>query len=305
MKISQPGIYRGISDADYRLDPCPAPSLTQSLAKTIVATSPRHAWVECPSLNPSYERDDETKFDIGNIAHRLILGRGKEIEVLPFADWRKDIAKEAREAAAAEGKIGVLLKDFERSTEMAAAAWSQLRHHEDSDAFSAGAAEVMIAWQEGGIWFRALVDWLHDDLRTVDDYKSTAMSVAPHLLGMRAEAGGWHIQHAFIERGLAVLDPAGAGRRRYRNIAQENYNPFALNVMHMDEHWLTMGRKNVDAAVMRWKHAVETDDWFGYPNRGIRPEFPGFKENQFLEREVNEFSEPIKRGPMLKSLMGG
>lgn len=305
MKIEKPGIYRDISEADYRADPCPSPSLTQSLAKIIVANSPRHAWVENPRLNPNYEHDDDTKFDIGNVAHRLILGRGKEIEIVQFADWRTKPAKEAREAAAAEGKIAVLEHQFNQASDMVSEAWLTLRKHEDKDAFTNGNAEVMIAWQEDGVWFRSLIDWLHDDLRTVDDYKSTAMSVAPHLLGLRAEAGGWHVQHAFIERGLAVLDPEGAGRRRYRNIAQENYKPFGLNVLHMDEHWLTMGRKHVDAAVMRWKHAVETGDWFGYPARSIRAEFPSFKESQFMEREVNEFSEPIKHGPMLESMMGG
>jgi hypothetical protein len=305
MKIDKPGIYRGISEADYRADPCPSPSLTQSLCKILIERSPKHAWTECPRLNPQFEADDDTKFDIGNVAHRLILGRGKDIEVAVYPDWRTKAAQEIRQAATAQGRIAVLQHQVEQASDMVAAAWSQLKHHEDHDAFTGGSGEVMIVWQEDGIWFRSLIDWLHDDLRTVDDYKSTGKSVAPHTIGLVAQAAGWEIQAAFIERGLDHLDPDGAGRRRYRFIAQETDKPNALTSMHINEHWMTMGRKKVEAGVNMWKHAVNFEDWYGYPNRAVVPEYPGFKENQWLEREVTEFAEPIKRGPMLKSLMGG
>lgn len=295
MKITEPGIYRGVLDADYRSDPCPSPSLTQSAVKTLIERSPLHAWTDSQRLNPNYEPNDDTKFDLGNVAHSIILGRGKDIEVVEFADWRTKAAQQAREAASQQGKIAVLLHQFEQATEMVAAAWAQLEKHDDSDAFSKGAGEVMIAWEENGVWFRSLIDWLHDDLRTVDDYKSTGMSVAPHILGIRAQAAGWEIQAAFIERGLNALDPDGAGRRRYRFIAQETGKPNALSVMHMDEHWLTMGRKKVTIGVEMWRTAIECNWWPGYPRRSIVPEYPGFKENQWLEREMSgEFENDPK-----------
>ncbi len=149
----------------------------------------------------------------------------------------------------------------------------------------------MIAWQEDGVWFRSLVDWLHDDLRTIDDYKTSGMSMAPHVLGVRAEAAGWHIQAAFIERGLDLLDPDGAGRRRFRFIAQETDKPHALTVMHMNEHWLTMGRKKVEAGISLWRAAIENNYWRNYGTKAIIPEYPGYAENRWLEREINEFSE--------------
>lgn len=287
MKIEKPGIYRNISDADYRADPCPSPSLTQSLCKILIERSAQHAWTECPRLNPHYEANDDTKFDIGNVAHRLILGRGKEIEVVMFPDWRTKGAQMAREAAAIEGRIAVLEHQFNQASDMVTSAWLQLRKHEDHDAFTQGAAEVMIAWEEDGIWFRSLIDWLHDDLRTVDDYKTTAKSVAPHTIGLVAQSAGWEIQAAFIERGMDVLDPDGAGRRKYRFIAQETDKPNALTVMHMDEHWMTMGRKKIEVGVQLWRHAIMTDKWPGYPNRSIVPEYPGFKETKWLEREMS------------------
>lgn len=293
MKITKPGIYRGVSEADYRSDPCPSPSLTQSAVKVLIERSPSHVWEQNPRLNPAYEADDDTKFDLGNIAHRLILGRGKEIEVIDFPDWRTGAAKGARYDAAQAGKIAVLTKDFDQASDMAAAAWKQLAKHEDKDAFTDGDAEVMIVWEENGVWFRSLIDWLHTDLRTVDDYKSTAMSVAPHVIGHRAEAGGWHIQAAFIERGLDILDAAGAGRRRYRFIAQETDKPHALTSMHMNEYWMTMGRKKVEAGIALWTPAIANNYWRNYGTRAVVPEYPGFKEKQWLDREMNgEFDEP-------------
>jgi len=76
-----------------------------------------HAWTECPRLNPNYEPDDDTKFDIGNVAHRVLLGRGKDISVVDFPDWRKKEAQELREAAADRGCIAVLRHQFEQAHE--------------------------------------------------------------------------------------------------------------------------------------------------------------------------------------------
>lgn len=292
MKITKPGIYPGVSSADYFADPCPTPSFTQSLCKIMIERSPRHAWIAHPRLNPQFEYDDDTKFDLGNVAHRLILGRGKDIEVVQFADWRTNASQEARETAADQGKIAVLQHQFEQASDMAAAARKQLDRHEDQSAFSNGQAEVMIAWEEDGVWFRSLIDWLHDDLRTVDDFKSTKMSVAPHVIGLRAQSAGWEIQAAFIERGLDALDVGGRGRRKYRFIAQEAEKPHALTVMRMDKHWLTMGRKKVQAGVALWERSITKDRWPAYPERSVTPEYPGFKESQWLDRELSGEFEP-------------
>ena len=104
--ITAPGIYTDFPVDQYRADPCPQPSLTQSIAKVILDHSPLHAWHAHPRLNPRFVQDEEKKFDIGNTAHALLIGRGKSIAVIDADDWRTKAAKEAREAAAfAKGKI--------------------------------------------------------------------------------------------------------------------------------------------------------------------------------------------------------
>jgi PDDEXK-like uncharacterized protein DUF3799 len=304
------GIYRDMDSATYFGDPAPSPSLSQSIAKILIERSPCHARLEHPRLRPAVTDDDEAEKyvkaqAIGNAAHKIILGRGKEIDDLDYPDFRTKEARLARDLANNAGRVPILRKHIADATEMVAAALSQLKGHEASNALQDGDGEVALVWQEGDVWFRCLVDWLHRDMLTVDDYKSGGVSVAPYSIGMRMVDQGWDIQAAMIERGLDVLDPKGAGRRTFRFIAQENSAPYALTVCQLSESVMTMGRKKLQAAVNIWRQCIETGDWPAYINRIIVPEYPGFKENQWLEREVNEFSEPIQRGPMLKSLMGG
>ena len=291
MKISAPGIYTDFPNDAYFADPCPEPSFTQSLVKVLLDGSPLHARQEHPRLSPPDLEDEEAEKyvkaqAIGNAAHKMILGRGKEVEIIAANDFRSKDAQTRRDAAIATGKVPILEKHLTRALAMKDAAKLQLAAHEARDAFTGGNAEVMIAWQEDGIWFRSLIDWLSEDLLRVDDFKTSALSMADHVIGLRAESAGWAIQAAFIERGLDVLDPTNAGRRKFRFIAQENYKPFALNVMVMDEYWLTMGRKKIAFAIDRWKVAMQANRWMGYGKRALTPEYSGFKETQWLKREI-------------------
>jgi hypothetical protein len=293
------GIYRDMDSATYFADPCIEPSLSQSICKVMLERSPLHAMHEHPRLRPAgIEEEDSEKYvkaqAIGNAAHAIMLGRGKTLEIIRFNDFKGGEAKKLRDAAYAVGKTPILGKHLEIASDIVAAGLAQLERHEDSDAFQNGAGEVALIWQDDGIWCRALVDWLHNDLRTVDDYKTSAMSMAPHVIGLRAETAGWHIQAAFIERGLDILDPAGAGRRRFRFIGQEqDGKPYALTSMHMDEYWLTFGRKKVQAAMGMWRTALKSGRWQGYPDRAVIPEYPGFREKQWLDREQSGEFEPM------------
>jgi hypothetical protein len=275
----------------------------------LVDQSALHARTEHPRFaKPATEEDEAEKYvtaqAIGNASHKLIIGRGKEIAVGDFKNWQSGDAKAFKADALLHGRVPILTKHMARAYAMVEAFNGQRRHHEDSDVFTGGKGEVVIAWQEDGFWFRAMIDWLHDDLLAVDDLKTTGMSAAPHSLGTLAANAGWDIQAAMIDRGLAVLDPENAGRRKYRWVPLENYLPFALSVMHMDEHWLTMGRKKLEYAITAWKVCMARGQWPGYPQTGQRPQYPGFKETAWLTREVAE-DHGAEPAPMLTNLAGG
>lgn len=295
MKIDRPGIYKDFPTADYFADPCPEPSLTQSLAKVLLDQSPLHAFHLHPRLYAQAADHDEA-YDkakaIGNAAHALMLCRGKALAVEDFPDFRTKEAKAFKAAARDAGKEPILAAHFEIAVEMVKAARSQLAAISGCErAFNVGDAEVVIANCEDGLWLRAMVDWITPDLREVWDFKTTGQSVSPWATGKLMASAGWHVQAAMHERILDKIDPAGAGRRRFFYVAQENASPCALTVNEIDEAALTIGRKQIGYAVDIWRDCLKRNRWPAYPPRIIRPELPGWHENGWLARELAEQSE--------------
>ncbi len=285
----KPDIHPDMTTAAYFADPCPLPSLSQSVAKILIDQSPLHAWHAHPRLNPDFRPEDDRKFDVGNIAHALMIGRGKEIVVLDYADWRTKDAKADREAAALNGQLAVLGKHYSLAGRMVAAAREQLDHRGLSHLFNDGHGEAVMAWQEDGIWMRQMVDWLTPDRLTFADYKTTDMSVAPQNLGRQMVNAGWHIQAAMGERGLDEIE--GPAPRRFLFIVQETAAPYCLNVVEIGPDPLTMGRKMLDRAAAKWRECLATDRWPGYPPEIVKPELPGWFEQQELDREIHDAAQ--------------
>lgn len=292
-KITKPGIYQ-MPAPDYFADPCAAPSLNQSLAKIILDQSPLHAFHEHPRLSPPDDEDDAEKYDktkaIGNAAHSLLIGRGKDIAIAPaeFANWQKKDAQAFKAKAIEEGKEPIIADHYERAVALVQSTRMQLATVGWNDAFEPGTGygEVVLAWQEGGMWFRCMVDWLTTDFCTVYDLKSTGASASPLAVPNKMCDDGWDVQAAMIERGLDVLDPDNAGRRRFRFVAQENYKPFCLTPCELPESSITMGRKKLAAAIQIWRGCYERNEWPGYPLEPTKPLYPGYAETRWLEREV-------------------
>jgi len=300
------GIHLNVPSADYFADPAPEPSLTQSIAKILIERSPLHAWTAHSKLNPDYQHDDDKKYDIGNVAHSIMIGRGKDIAVLDYDDWRAKDARKDREMYAAMGKLAVLGKHYKRANQMVDAAREQLALRGLDRFFREGDCngEVVTVWQEDGIWLRQMIDWLSPDLLEFVDYKTSDMSVAPHGIDRMMFNAGWSIQAAMAERGLDVLDPDNAGRRKFYFVVQEAEHPYQLTVVQLTRGPMTMGAKQLDHAVNIWRQCVRSNRWPGYPLDIVTPEWPGWAEQQWLTREV-EREQRQQREPILDSLMGG
>jgi hypothetical protein len=285
-RITEPGIYPNMPAADYFADPCPQPSLTQSVAKLLIDRSPAHAWWHHPRLNPAFERNEDSKFSIGNVAHALLLGRGKDFVVVQADDWRSKAERDKRDEAQAAGKVAVLTEQHDRASQMAAVARQRLARLDIP--LAQGAAEAVIAWREGALWFRAMLDWLAADCALILDYKTTAASASPLALPTKLVSDGWDVQAAMHERGLDVIDPSGAGRRRHIFLCQECDPPYALSVSELSESVMTMGRKKLAYAVDLWAACMRADDWPSYPGEVQRPAYPSHLEARWLAREMEE-----------------
>lgn len=289
--ITKPGIYTDVEPARYFEDPCPAPSFTQSLAKLILDRSPAHARLEHPRLTPPEADDEPEKYvaaqAIGNAAHALMIGRGRAIAEGEFNDWKTKAAQQFKADHQADGKIVILSKHMVRAQAMVHAARLQLAAAGWRRAFREGHGEVVIAWEEDGLWFRSMIDWMVDT-GELYDLKTSGMSCAPHAVPMLGVDAGWDIQAAMHERGLDNLDPDNAGRRRFRFVPQENDAPFALVPVELTEAWLTMGRKKLQRAIDIWRACITKNQWPAYPNAVLRPEYPEWQERRWLDREEND-----------------
>lgn len=288
------GIYFDMTSEQYFADPCDAPSFTQSLAKIVLAQSTLHAMHEHPRLAPKRD-DDEPAVEkyvaaqaIGNAVHATLIGRGKTLAVGDFPDWRGGKAKDFRADAEADGRAPILNKHMAQAHNTVLAVKLQLMNAGWTDAFHQGDGhgEAVVCWQEDGLWFRTMIDWVRPDLRAAYDLKTSAASFAPHGIGRKMVDDGWDVQAAMHERALDAIDPDGAGRRKFRFVAIENYPPYAMVPVEMTETWLTMGRKKLAVAIDLWRQAMGSGKFAGYPLEPCRPDYPNFAEAAWLEREL-------------------
>lgn len=304
------GIHFDVPSADYFADPAPEPSLTQSICKVLLDESPAHARLAHPRLAPPVASEDEEPEKyvavqaIGNAAHKLLIGRGKELALGDFDNWKKKEAQQFRDAASMGGLTPILSKHYDRAEEMAKAARVQLDAIGWTDAFREGYGETVVIAKDGDTYLRSMIDWYVSP--TINyDLKTSGGSLAPHMIGRKAEGDGWHIQAAMQERILDILDPESAGRRKWRFVGQENWAPWAIVAVELDEHWLTMGRKAVDMAVGIWRECMASGRWPGYPPFPMTPVYPGYKEAAWLGREIAEFERQATAISAADHLMGG
>lgn len=318
------GIYYDMPAATYFADPCDEPSLTQSICKILLDQSPAHARLAHPKLNPDW-RPDEADYDkakaIGNAAHKIVLGRGKDIiivviprretvgkkvikyddDLVDAEDFRTADAQEARDAIAAAGRVPILRKHHTVAKELAAAIRNELDANGCPEAFKewgeppVGRAEVVMIARDpkSGVVLRSMADWMVSPV-LLYDLKTGATSANPDAIPYRLDDQEWPIQAAMQERILDILFPDSAGRRRFRFVPVEQLKPYALSVQELPESTMTHGRDKLQYAIDRWKYCIDHCEWPAYP-RGIhRPEYPDYAKRQWMERRVIEASrEPF------------
>jgi len=287
MNVTEPGIY-AMPEETYHADPCPAPSLSASIAKRLLQDSPRHAWTAHPRLNPLFEPEQRKIFDLGKAAHALMLGSDDQFEIIDASDYKTKAAQAARDDAYAAGKTPILVGRWAETRAMVAAGRQQLHAHQEArDAFTVGKPEQVIVWREGDMWCRSRLDWLPHMLiepLVIDDYKSTGASAHPNEWGRRSLFDlGYDIQAAFYIRGVRAL--TGLQNVGFRFVVQETEAPYALSVIALTPATLALAERKVEYAIELWRWCLTNDRWPGYPNRTCYIDVPPWHESQWLGRE--------------------
>jgi len=306
--ITKPGIYDDVSERDYHAD-CvgPMPSLSNSIAKLLVTRSPRHAAYKHPRLNKDLRPEDTESnraMDIGTAAHKTVLGRGRQIDVLPFDDYRKKAAQEARDAARDAGNVPILADDMDAVRLLAEAAMDQLAGTSLAGYFDApGRSEVTMVWRDlGGVWCRGRIDRLPDSVAdgghvVLADLKTTAGSAHPDDWQSTAFDLAYDIQSVMYPRGLQHVIPAAIRSVTFKFAVLEQKPPFGLSVVEFSGQALEEAAQLVDLAIKMWAVCLKRGEWPGYDDavvdpphwRSIRAEM---RRLAMLER-INRWQAPL------------
>ena len=274
--IDKPGIYPLVTAEDYHKDCVASPSLSSTIAKMLVAKSPAHARLAHPKLGGAVEAGDDEAADpsaskakaLGELIHRLVLGKGAEIVVIDADSWRTNLAKAQRDAALAAGKIAVLAHKLPEAQAAADAARKQLDDMGLSRVFRDGMKEVVLVWEQAGTWFRAMADniIIDENSKTAEifDLKTTGKSSHPEACANQIDKLGYDLSLEFYHRLLIGLRPELAGRVKRRWVFVETAAPFATTPVYISAEWEMSGSMKCDKAIALWRRCMETGKWGFY-----------------------------------------
>ena len=261
--ITEPGVY-SLAPEDYFADPVPESqggSLSASGAKKLLPPN-------CPAVfdhERRHGRPPKAAFDFGHAAHELVLGIGAGIVSVDATDWRTKAAKEAKEAAYAEGKVPLLAADVEVVKAMAEVIWEHPVARVLFDPDNEGKPEQALFRQdEQGVWLRSMLDWLPasgDGRMVVPDYK-TCVSAAPEKFRKSFADYGYFMQAAWyldMVTGLELAEDAA-----FVFVAQEKSAPYLVSVFEPDAESLRIGREANRRAIDIYATCQSDGVWPGY-----------------------------------------
>ncbi|AXH89436.1 PD-(D/E)XK nuclease-like domain-containing protein [Micromonospora aurantiaca] len=259
-EVTKPGVYDQISDEAYHGDPVPGGSLSSSGARKLLETCP--ARFDYERRHPELPKKT---FDIGHAAHKLVLGVGPHLEVVPGDRWDTKAAKEKVAEIRAAGGVPLKQVDHDHVTGMADA----IRRHPIANAlFHAGNGkpEQSLFWIDGdtSVWRRARTDWLPATGRgrlIVPDYK-TCLSAHPDAVAKAVHNHGYYQQAAWYLDGIAAvgLDEDAA----FVFVFQEKTPPYLVTVVELDAVALIKGRELNRQALRLYADCTTTGLWPGY-----------------------------------------
>jgi len=262
------------------------PSLSSSIAKLLLYRSPRHAWLAHPRLNPQYRPEESSRFDLGSAAHALLVEGADKMAVIEADDWRTKAAKEARDAARAEGKFPVLAYQWAAVKAMVEVCKTAIADSPDLQGYSLdqGIPEHSIVWHEGATYMRARLDWVSTDRRVIYDYKTTE-NAEPEAFLRQIFSLGYDVQGAFYLRANQRPDT------KYVLIVQEIEPPYAVSFIGLSPDVIELGKRKVERAIAIWRECMESGQWPGYPNRICYVEAPAWAWSKEEEQQAQELAK--------------
>lgn len=245
--ITEPGIYDGISNADYHAHP----ALGSTSLKTLATRTPAHyQWDKT-------HRKNTDAFTIGTAAHSLILENDTSgIEVVAADNWLTKAAKEAKAEALAAGKQPLLIKEMAQVVAMRDAV---MTHPVARELFTGHRAEASVLWEEDGQQLKCRPDaWLPGKLV---DLKTT-INADPREFGRTAYNYGYHQSNAHYIDGVKHVT---GEELPFTFVLVEKQAPYLVSVVNLDSEAIQAGRALNDRAKRIHAECTATGNWPGYP----------------------------------------
>lgn len=290
MGLTVPGVY-DIPLADYVADPAPEPSLSSSIAHVMLDESPLHAWHKHPRLNPQHQSEESSRFDIGTVAHAILLENDRsKIAVVEAADWRTKAAQMCAAEARSIGHIPVLAAQMVDIEKMVRTAQHAIADSELAELFTptGGKSEQTLLWEENGIWLRSRPDRRLTDWRILVDYKSTGCA-EPNAWLRTMLGNGFDVQAALGLRGVERLQLSD--RCAFVFIVQEISPPYALSFVGLSPELLSFANAKLNHAMALWRRCIESCNWPGYSSRIAYADLPNWALMQWTDKGILEEME--------------
>lgn len=285
--ISVPGFYPDMNIKFYHSDPVETPSLSSSLARRLLETTPRKVRTEHPRYAKVEQSDPSRTAEIGTAAHALLTNRSAGIVVIDADDYRTKDAQQARKDAYAAGNAPILRNDLQTAERMHdAAVWCLAMSNINPEEM---AGEVVMVWNDKrGCWCRTMLDLVDIEAGLIIDYKTTTQEIGPHNADRYIDNSGYHLQGAFCRRGFQHLRPDLAGRIRFLNLIQDQNAPYDCVLVEHSGEFQHLADNQISAAVGIWSEAQRSGDWYGQPSGIITVHPPGYAEAKWTERALGD-----------------
>lgn len=253
------GVHGDIPEAVYHADRA---SLSYSGAKLLLSSPAKFRQAQDHPPKPKRE------YDLGHLAHKLILGKGADLVVVDAPDWRTKDAREARDQAHELGLVPVLESQLANAEQMRAAV---LEHELAGPLFAEGRAEVsMYAGDpDTAVRLRGRADWLTNgnvinigDRLLIVDYKTTT-DANPKSWWRASLRFGYHMQFAWyvtLARALRLDDSP-----IFLHVCQELDPPHLISVNEFGLDEYKLGLEQMREAIDIYVECQQTGTWPGYP----------------------------------------
>lgn len=266
----KPGIYDGMSNAEYHRDE----ALGSTSLKTLALKTPAH--YQYDKQHPKFS----DAFTLGTAAHSLILeGDTSSIVVVEAENWLTKAAKEAKAAALADGKQPLLMKEW---AQVQAMRDSVMDHPLARNAFTGHKAEQSVFWEEDGLMLKCRPDAWKPGL--IVDLKTT-VDANPNEFGKTAFNYGYFMSAAHYIDGVKAATGEDV---KFVFVNVEKTAPYLVSVTELSDADLNRGRSRLDRAKRIYRECEASGNWPGYPNL-ITTELPFWAQKQLDEMEqINE-----------------